>query len=61
MNKIVEVLNVDGKEYNADQIRELEEALNYNRETLLMFHEALKDIKLPSSEINSKEGVADAK
>ena len=28
----------------------------YNRETLLMFHEALKNIKLPSSETNSKQG-----
>ena len=49
---------VDGVTYTEKSIRELLSALEYNRETIMLYREALRDIKVLSTETNSEQGVA---
>lgn len=54
MNELI----VDGVIYTEESIRELLSALEYNRETIMLYREALRDIKVLSTETNSEQGVA---
>ena len=53
MNELI----VDGVSYTEESIRELLSALEYNRETIMLYREALRDIKVLSTETNSEQGV----
>lgn len=53
MNELI----VDGVIYTEESIRELLSALEYNRETIMLYREALRDIKVLSTETNSEQGV----
>lgn len=51
------IIVVDGIPYDENAIRKLRSALEYNRETIMLYREALRDIKVLSTETNSEEGV----